>query len=103
MRGWRATRHFRSVSIALNLPSDLREFVDEAVKSGRFSDEEELICEALENLRTQEDFLKFRRASLQEKLRAGVADIEAGRVAEWDSEAMMQKGRALLAARLAGN
>lgn len=90
------------MSIALNLPSDLQEFVDDAVKSGRFSDEEELIREALETLRTREEFIEFQREKIREKLRAGLADVEAGRVAAWDSDEIKREGRALLARRLAG-
>jgi len=90
------------VTVALNLPPELEKFVEEAVKSGRFTDEKELMCEALETLRTQEEFRQFQIEKLQEKLREGLADIDAGRVADWDGEAIKRQGRALLAARLAG-
>ena len=94
--------YWLGVTIALQLPSDLQEFVEEAVKSGRFSDEEELVCEALESLRTREEFRQFQLAKLKDKLQAGVADLDAGRVAEWNGEDIKRQGRALLAARLAG-
>ncbi len=93
---------YPSVTIALNLPTELQIFVDEAVKSGRFSDEGDLVREALETLRAREEFRQYQLAKLQEKLHAGVADAEAGRAAEWDGEAIKRSGRALLAARLAG-
>ena len=90
------------VTIALQLPADLQEFVEEAVKSGRFSGEEELVCEAPESLRTREEFRQFQLAKLKDKLRAGVADLDEGKVAEWNGEDIKRQGRALLAARLAG-
>ena len=90
------------MTIALNLPTELQEFVEDAVKSGRFSDEGELVCEALETLRTREEFRQFQLAKPQEKLRASLADCDAGRVVQWDGEAIKREGRALLAARLAG-
>ena len=55
------------VTIALQLPADLQEFVEEAVKSGRFSGEEELVCEALESLRTREEFRQFQLAKLRKR------------------------------------
>lgn len=90
------------MTIALHLPADLQEFIEQAVKSGRFSDEEELMCEALETLRTREEFRQFQLARLKDKLNAGLADRDAGRVAAWNGEEIKRQGRALLAARLAG-
>ena len=87
---------------ALNLPIELQEFVEQAVKSGRFSDEKEVVCEALETLRTREEFHQFQLAKLKGKLRDGLADRETGRVAEWDGEDIKRRARALLAANLAG-
>ena len=89
------------MTIALSLPKDLQEFVEHAVKSGRFSDERELMREALETLKTREEFRQFQVAKLRQKLQEGVDDLEAGRVAEWDGEEIKRKGRALLAAQMA--
>ena len=86
----------------VTLPAELQEFIEQSVKAGRFADEKELLCEAIETLKIREEFRQFQVASLREKLRAGVADIEAGRVAEWNGEDIKRKGRAMLAARLAG-
>ena len=88
--------------IALTLPAELQEFVEQALQSGRFLDEKELVCEALETLRTREEFRQFQLAKLKDKLRDGLADREAGRMAEWDGEDIKRQGRALLAANLAG-
>ena len=88
--------------IALTLPSELQKFVEQALLSGRFLDEKELVCEALETLRTREEFHQFQLAKLKDKLRDGLADREAGRVAEWDGEDIKRRARALLAANLAG-
>jgi len=90
------------VSIPLNLPADLQEFVEAEVKSGRFADEKELVCEALETLRTREEFHHFQLPKLKDKLRASLADRDQGRVAEWNGEDIKRQGRALLASRLAG-
>ena len=91
------------MTIALNLSPELQEFVEEALRSGRFEDEKALLREALETLRTQQEFRQFQIAKLQEKLREGLADCESGRVAEWDGEVIKRKGRVLLPARLAGS
>ena len=89
------------MTIALSLPKDLQDFVEHSVKSGRFSDERELVREALETLKTREEFRQFQLAKLKQQLQEGVDDLEAGRVAEWDGEEIERKGRALLAAQMA--
>ena len=90
-----------SMTIALSLPKDLEDFVERSVKSGRFSDEQELVCEALEMLKTREEFRQFQVAKLKQKLQDGLDDLETGRVAEWDGDEIKRKGRALLAAQMA--
>ena len=90
------------MTITLHLPSDLQEFVEEAVKSGRYSGEEELVCEAIETLRTREEFRQFQLAKLKDQLQVGLADRAAGRMDDWNGEDIKRQGRALLAARLAG-
>jgi putative addiction module CopG family antidote len=87
----------------VNLSPELQAFVEEAVRSGRFADEKDVICEALETLRTHEEFREFQLGKLKEKLQAGLEDIEAGHVAEWDGEEIKRRGRAILARRLAGS
>ncbi len=89
------------MTIALSLPKELQDFVEHAVKSGRFSDERELVCEALETLKTREDFRQFQLGRLKQKLQEGFDDLDAGRAAEWDGEEIKRKGRALLAAQMA--
>lgn len=88
--------------IAIQLPAELQEFVEQAVKSGRFPDDKALICEALETLRTREEFHQFQVSKLQQELAAGVRDLEAGQLEKWDGEEIKRKGRTLLAARLTG-
>ena len=90
------------MTVALTLPAELQAFIEQSVKSGRFADEKELLCEALETLKTREEFRQFQIAALQEKLRTGVADLDAGRVGEWNAADIKRKGREMLAARLAG-
>jgi Arc/MetJ-type ribon-helix-helix transcriptional regulator len=93
---------FSAMTVALNLPADLQAFIEQAVKSGRFADEKELLCEAIETLKTREEFRQFQLAGLKEKLRVGAGDIDAGRVAEWNAADIKRKGRELLAERLTG-
>ena len=89
-------------AMTLTLPAELEKFIEQSVKAGRFASESELLCEAVETLKTREEFREFQLAGMREKLRAGLADLDAGRVAEWDGEEIKRKGRELLAARLAG-
>ena len=87
----------RVPSMTVILPAELQEFIEQSVKAGRFADEKELLCEAIETLKTREEFRQFQVAGLREKLRAGVADLDTGRVAEWSGEEIKREGRALLA------
>ena len=80
----------------VTLPAELQEFIEQSVKAGRFADEKELLCEAISTLKTREEFRQFQVAGVREKLRAGLADLDAGRVAEWNGEDIKRKGRALL-------
>ena len=89
-------------AMMLTLPAELEEFIEQSVKAGRFASEQELLREAVETLKTREEFREFQLAALREKLREGMADLDADRVAEWDGEEIKRKGRELLAARLAG-
>lgn len=89
-------------AMTVTLPAELQEFIEQSVKAGRFADEKELLCEAIETLKTREEFRQFQIAGLREKLRAGLADLDAGRVAEWNAADIKRKGRELLAARVAG-
>lgn len=87
------------MTVALLLPPELDDFVRRSVESGRFHDEDELLLEAIETLKTKEDFRHFQLDKLKERIAAGVADLEAGRVAEWSGEDIKRKGRELLKAR----
>jgi len=89
------------MTITRSLPKELQDFVEHAVKSGRFSDEQEVLREALETLKTQEEFRQFQLSKLRQKLEEGLADLEAGRMAEWNGDEIKRKGRALLAAQMA--
>ena len=88
--------------MTVTLPAELEEFIEQSVKAGRFASESELLREAIETLKTREEFREFQLAGMREKLRAGVADLDAGRVAEWNGDDIKRKGREMLAARLAG-
>lgn len=87
--------------IALSLSKELQDFVEHAVKSGRFLDERELMREALETLKTREEFRQFQLGKLKQKLQDGVDDLDAGRAAKWNGEEIKSKGRALFAIFLA--
>ena len=89
-------------AMTLTLPAELEKFIEQSVRAGRFASESELLREAVETLKTREEFREFQIAGMRENLRAGIADLDAGRIAEWDGGEIKRKGRELLAARLAG-
>ena len=87
------------MTIAINLPRELEEFVEEAVRSGQFGSEAEVVIGALASFKTKEEFRQFQLAKLREKLESGLRQINCGEVVEWDVEDFKLRARAHLAAQ----
>jgi antitoxin ParD1/3/4 len=64
--------------VSVSLPEDLTVMIDEAVKSGGYSSNSEVMREALRDWRVK----RARVQALQEKIQTGFDDLEAGRVTE---------------------
>ena len=84
-----------SVQLAVN---DQR-FIQEAVKSGRYSDESDVVAEALAELQARERSLHERIAEMHGKVAEGIAQLHRGEVEELDLDWVKQEGRKRLAER----
>lgn len=80
------------MSINIFLPPDLERRLHQRVESGRYASANDVIVEALCLL----DKVEASRISLREDIALGLADREAGRVVEFEPQAIKSKGRALL-------
>ena len=87
------------MTIAVSLPRELEEFVEESIRSGQFGSEAEVLIGALASFKTKEEFRQFQLAKLREKLESGLGQIDRGEVVEWDVEDFKLRARAHLAAQ----
>ena len=87
------------MTIAISLPRDLEEFVEESIRSGQFGSEAEVVIGALASFKTKEEFRQFQVAKLREKLQSGVDQLERGEVVQWEVGDFKRRARAHLAAQ----
>jgi putative addiction module CopG family antidote len=59
--------------MTIEIPSDLQPFIDQELKAGNYSSEQEIVSEALRMLERE-------RTAAVEGIKAGLADVQAGRV-----------------------
>ena len=86
------------MSIAISLPRELQEFVEESVRSGQFGSEAEVLLGALASFKTKEEFRQFQLGKLRVKLDSGLAQLERGESVEWNVDDFKRRAREHLAA-----
>lgn len=87
------------VDISLN--DEDRHFLEEAVKSGRFDSESEVIAEALSEFRIREAIRAEKIGELRAKVQVGIEQADRGEFVEFTAEDVKTAGRTRLAARQA--
>jgi antitoxin ParD1/3/4 len=75
------------------LKPELAKFVAEKIKSGQYSDASDLVNEALEVMREQEELTPEHEAYMRGELRRGIAELGAGRVADFDAKKIIAEER----------
>lgn len=81
--------------VTINLPFETAGAVRDAVEAGEYPSSGDVVREALEDWRKK----RAARASLTSDIGAGLADIEAGRVGDFDAEQIISMGREKRSAR----
>jgi len=76
------------------LPPELEELVQEQIRNGKYSSPGEVIHAALWLFRDHELLRQIRLEELRKEIDKGMKDIEEGRVAPLDMEAIKAKVRA---------
>jgi Arc/MetJ-type ribon-helix-helix transcriptional regulator len=90
--------------VAIQIPDDLKPFIERSVKSGLFSDAADFVVNLLYNVKaeseselSEQDLAKL--AVLKTEIAIGVDQIKRGEIAEFDAEDIIARGRARLAAK----
>jgi antitoxin ParD1/3/4 len=85
-------------TVAIVLKDEDRNFIEEAVKSGRFGSESEVIAEALAEFRVREAIRRAKVDELRSKVRVGIEQADRGDFIEFTAEDVKAEGRRRLAA-----
>jgi putative addiction module CopG family antidote len=80
--------------MALKLPPDLREYIDEKLASGEYSSRDEVIAHALKVMRRVEEWLPSAQDELQREIQIGLDELDAGKAEPWDVQEMKARLRA---------
>lgn len=83
---------------ALILQSELAEELRQAARDGGYGSPEELLRDTLNEIRRRREEAETAEAKLQAFLQAGIDDVKAGRIADFDLDGIVQRGRKRLAA-----
>ncbi len=85
--------------LTITLPSDMADLVRSAVATGDYASASEVVREALRDWATKRASQLQELAALRADIASGLADMAEGRVRELDTARIVERGRALLAAR----
>jgi len=78
--------------ITITLTPEMAQAVRCAVEAGEYASSSEIIREALRDWRHKRALQEQELADLRAKIQEGLADIDAGRVSDFDAERIIRKG-----------
>jgi putative addiction module CopG family antidote len=81
------------------LRSDLREYLEQQVKAGRYSDMNHAVNGAVELARDQETLTPQDVEELRREIRIGIDAADRGEISDYTAEQVMARGRRILARR----
>ena len=79
--------------VTVTLTTEMAQAVKGAVASGEYASSSEIVREALRDWRRKRALQARELEALHDDIQAGMKDIEAGRVRDFDAERIVQKGR----------
>jgi antitoxin ParD1/3/4 len=85
--------------MTITLPSDMAAIVKAAVEGGDYASSSEVVREALRDWKMKRALRMQELTSLQADIDRGLADLVEGRVQDFDSARIIERGRTLLAGR----
>ena len=87
--------------LTITLPADMAGLVKGAVEGGDYASSSEVIREALRDWKMKRQLRLGQLAELKADIDRGLADVPEGRLAKFDAERLIARGRKLLADRSA--
>jgi antitoxin ParD1/3/4 len=78
--------------ITITLTAEMAQAVRGAVQAGEYASSSEIVREALRDWRHKRALRARELAELRAQVEAGLADIEAGRVRDFDAERIIRRG-----------
>jgi antitoxin ParD1/3/4 len=85
--------------MTITLPADMAAVVKGAVEGGDYASSSEVVREALRDWKMKRTLQLQELASLKADIDRGLTDLAEGRVREFDSTRIIERGRKLLAGR----
>lgn len=85
--------------VTITLPADMAAAVRGAVEGGDYASTSEVMREALRDWKLKRAVQMQELAALKADIERGLADVEAGRVRDFDAGRIVERGRRLLAGR----
>jgi len=82
--------------LTITLPADMAGFVKGAVEDGGYASTSEVIREALRDWKVKRELRLHQLAELKTDIDRGLADVSEGRVAQFDAQRIIARGRKLL-------
>ena len=89
--------------VTITIPSEMLTTLRAAVEGGDYASTSEVVREALRDWKAKRDTQVQDLVALKADIARGLADLSAGRVVDFDKDAIVERGRALLAARSASD
>lgn len=85
--------------MTITMPADMAAVVKAAVDAGDYASTSEVVRDALREWKTRRAIQLQELAALKADIDKGLADVAAGRVTDFDTKKIVERGRKLLAAR----
>jgi antitoxin ParD1/3/4 len=85
--------------MTITMPAEMAAVVKSAVEAGDYASTSEVVRAALRDWKTKRALQIEELAALKTDIDAGLADVAAGRVKDFDRARIIERGRKLLAAR----
>jgi len=85
--------------LTITLPADMAAVVRSAVEAGDYASTSEVVREAIREWKLRRVLQLQELAALKQDIDKGLADVAEGRVKEFDADAIIARGRKLLADR----
>jgi antitoxin ParD1/3/4 len=85
-------------TLSITLREEDDQFIQNAVESGSYLTQSEVVATALELLRTHEELRRIRRVQLKRDIQEGVDQLDRGETVEFTAEDIKRLGRERLSA-----